>query len=139
MDMSTMYLLTRLDPLYTLFGFMSCLGSIIGLISLLIFINFNIESNRNSERYEVKPSFNKKWFIFPIIFGLIGLTGLAGRVLTPTNEQLAVILGGYYATNSEEYSQMPDKAAKVVNKFMDQYLKEKKHGHNQSKSTITTD
>ena len=50
--------------------------------------------------------------------------------LTPTNRELGFIAGSYYASHNEEYSELPDKAGKVINKFMDEYL-EKQKGDNE--------
>jgi len=117
MDMSTLYWLTRLDGLHTAFSYMILPTLGITFISLLVIFVHYIDK---------KLSVSKKWFLLPVGSAVLLGTCILGNVLTPTNKELGVILGGYYASNSEEYSKLPNKAGKVINKFMDSYLEEKK-------------
>jgi hypothetical protein len=109
MDMWTLYWLTRIEDLGAAFGF---IAFVIGFLLMVWVVYWGVEENFDKEH---KPRTSA--FVALGVFWILA-------VLTPSNKDLAIIMGGYYATNNEEFVEMPTKAAKVVNKFMDEYLEE---------------
>jgi hypothetical protein len=67
---------------------------------------------------------NPRRWLFSITTGILFIISGALSVATPTNSELAVILGGYYAANNKEFSELPSKSARVINKFLDSYLED---------------
>ena len=117
MDMSTLYWLTRVEPLGNTISTLLVTTALIGGFYMLMRTGHLIIDKKQEVDVVMKPYI--KWI-------LVWLFIMFANVLIPDNKSLAVILGGYYAVNNEELSKMPTKAGAVINKFMDNYLEEKK-------------
>ena len=111
MDMWTLYWLTRIEGLG---AFFEACAAIAGT-GLVLWAFFWITEFGMEEAFRPKA-----WLAGAFVFFLLL------SVLTPSNKDLAIIFGGHYAINNEEMQKMPTKAAKVVNRFMDEYLAEPK-------------
>ena len=61
-----------------------------------------------------------KRFLLPLIL-LIPL-----QLAIPSQKDLAVIFAGHWVLNSKEVKQLPEKAVKVLNTYMDNYLERHK-------------
>jgi len=122
MDMSTLYWLTRVEGLQSFLEgltFFSCMVFFFSAAGYVI-ARFNA--------VEEDQGLVKKFLYVPIIAAIMWVVAAVGLVLVPSEKHLAIIFGGYYATNNEELVKSPTKAIKVINKFMDNYLEEPTKG-----------
>lgn len=126
------YWLTRLEPLGELLGsmtggwlFFALVGGFVAGIGVGLCAE-TMTSTIEEERALTKKGF--KFFVFPIVFGGMIMSGLSavGKTLIPTNKDLAIIFAGAWATNSAEMQRLPENVVGTINKFMDDYRKDEK-------------
>lgn len=115
MTMFELYLLTRFETLSKLFEVGAVLSAVFG-VATLASIAFAIDSGE------------EKWIKISVkatkAFCIILIVSVFGSVAVPSNKALAIMFAGSWATQSSETKKVPDKAMKVLNKFMDEYLED---------------
>ena len=94
------------------------------MLSIFVYIHLDMDVPKNEKGDKTRK---KTWGIIRMVgIGFSVLLSIPSilNVFIPTNKELAAIFGGYYAINNAELQEMPTKAAKVINKFMDDYLED---------------
>jgi len=121
MSIFTLYLLTRLEPLNNVFITMMIFSFVLTFFTSLFFIiSWDVDGIAKEEK--VQKIVRKVL----VVLGLSLSVSALGSILTPTNKDIAVIVGGYWATNSEEVVKLPDNVVKTMNKFLKEYNEEAK-------------
>ncbi len=118
MSFLQLYLLTRLPQIHDLFLFSAATVLILGFITLFtIGIDAALDASEAS---------TKRFIIFIKYIAII-ITPLAiGATMIPDRSDMAIIFASHWASNSEEVKKLPDNVVKTMNKFMDQYIQDKK-------------
>ena len=118
MNWFTIYLLTRFDAIHSatvpLFVF-SALFFIVASVFLFPAIDLEVDERQIT----MLKRFKIGGLICFILFGMIHL-------ITPTNKDLAIIIAGSWAVNSAEVQKLPDNVVKTMNKFMSEYIDDRK-------------
>lgn len=118
MNWFTIYLLTRFDAIHEamipLFIF-----SVIVFAGASILLFPAIDCKIDEQQITMLKRFKIGGLICFILFGTIHL-------ITPTNKDLAIIIAGNWAVNSSEVQKLPDNVVKTMNKFMSEYIDDKK-------------
>lgn len=113
-----LYLLTRLDPFSTAFGVLSILLFIcIGIATAIMLLAIG-DRDLDIGSEECKKF---KWFI--IRGSVLASLLLTISMLLPSNKDIALIYAGSLISKSEEIQKLPENAVKVLNTYMEQYIK----------------
>lgn len=115
-----LYWFTRLDSVHEMFQVLLTISLVMAVILLIVFGIMFLECDK----------FPKKVFVSILLFSISSLFFGVAYTLTPTTKEVAFIyLGGKladYGSNNEDLKQIPDKAIKLLNNKMEQYLEEQK-------------
>ena len=108
-----LYFLTRMEKLQDLLCGVAAIFLILtacGAIGILISMVEDAEKETKAAVY--------RWVKIGIagssIFGLL-------TIAIPSNQDLAIILGGHFVTNQEEIKKLPANVAKTLNDFLERY------------------
>lgn len=124
-----LYLITRLDDIRSLLeapGLIALLLAAITLLGIALLI-CNTTDDKPSDN--IIRIINKALKITTCIF-IFSITVLPTiKAFIPSTKDIAVIIAGKYATNSEEMKKLPDNVLKTFNTFLEKY--NKPEGNNQ--------
>lgn len=118
------YLFTRCEPLRE--AAKNCQGFGMFMLCLLGVLGSIIWGAGNDLIDGFDSAIFKKYAmrLFTVIVILLSVsTGIT--VITPSRADIAVILAGTWATNNDEMKRLPDNVVGTINKFLDDYRKEK--------------
>src|SRR5579872_6900306 len=128
MSIPTLYFLTRLDSLHAYLVFLSIAATcLLGALAFILFFCY-VESAEDETIIMIHKGV-KKCAWLAIILGLF-------TNMMPTNKDLAIILGGYYVTNSEEVKKLPNNVVHAMNDFLSQYADSTKDAIKEVKETV---
>lgn len=111
MSFLSLYLITRVVALNEVAAIFLALSGVLSIIFLVCYAVTTADGGNNSPQ--------RSWFKYAVISFVASAIVV---VLTPTNKDVAIILGGYYVSNSEEIKQLPDNVAKTANIFLKNYI-----------------
>lgn len=121
MEIWQLYLLTVLPNLQTFFGVISILGFTYSLTTGVIILgthsNYAGEVDKKTATEWAKTMKLRLCIVCVFIFGILG-------TLIPSQEQLLMIVGGYYVTNNKELKEMPNNLFEYINKKLKDAAKE---------------
>lgn len=121
-----LYLFTRLDNIIVFCVTLVSISSIAILVLGIAYALIRTSSFMNKDDEKQLSQF-KKWIIRLIVFTMFFSVLI---IFIPSTKEVAFIyLGGKladYGSNSEDLKQIPDKAIKMLNNKMEQYLEEQK-------------
>lgn len=142
MDASTLYWLTRLPELREVMpvGFFGILLFVSGVVFFSITVvsligGDDITADNRALLLKIGATTLKSFVSFALALAVFS----CAKALLPTKQDLAIIAGGYYVSNSEEISKLPENTAAALNRFLEEYNKplpedNKKNGHNKETS-----
>lgn len=107
MSLTTLYFLTVLPNLGEFLSGIAAIGSLVMLFAMVICGMATADGY--FERYPLKGVI-ASWAILLVL----GLTS----ALLPTERQLYIIAGGYFATNNEAMKELPDNLLNAVNDWL---------------------
>lgn len=117
MSIFQLYLLTRAAPIQALFLIIAVIS---GISLLAVLIGWGMERGvKWTEEEKVQLDVLMKGVAKKMTFVFCLSSSVA--VLTPTPKELAMILGGYYISNSEEVKKLPSNVVKTMNDFLEKY------------------
>lgn len=110
MSMWELYWLTRLHPVGKFFGLLAFVFFVI----LMILAFYMTCRSADGEDIKDESQVFKKVVICTLFCSF-------AAILTPSNKDIAIILGGYWVSNSEEVKKLPVNVVKTVNDFLEKY------------------
>lgn len=73
----------------------------------------------------LETEFTRFWPKFlAFLFGVFLVISILGVFLIPNKKEMALIISGQYLTNQQGLSEVPTKALKILNQYLDEALKE---------------
>lgn len=118
MTLFQLYLLTRMSHLHDFFQAINfafiLIGGILVAMGIVVFIvSQDLDDDEGPKMRGMVWEKIKASFWVAIIAGFLSTA-------TPTNNDLYVMMGGYYATNNAEIKKLPDNIVGAVNKFLEE-------------------
>lgn len=112
MDWFTLYLLTRLPGLQTFSIIMAILLGMLVVVALMgCFIAYSDNEDLAVKNFSL-------WLAGSTLVAFF--TACLGGVIFPDEKDLAIIIAGQWATNSEEMKKLPDNVAATLNAILEQ-------------------
>ena len=112
-----LYLLTRCEALNNLGVLASIIFSVATLGVLTACLMLISEHDKDTAR--TVWSMYGRWTLIGLIVSLVL------SVIVPTNQDVALIIAGHWATNSEEMAELPDNVVRFMNKYLEDQVEPK--------------
>lgn len=122
MSLFQLYLITRLDNLSACFVFICCISAVMVIVSSVIaLVNSDYDRyssiDKQEQRLHLLGKRMAKWASVVLILSSFI------EIAVPDEKDVAMIIGGYYATNNEQIKQIPDNILAATNEFLKEYAK----------------
>lgn len=116
MNWFTIYLLTRCDAIRSVMEPISIVSLIFFVVSYAAILL--VSSSDDDDLLKIVPLLQRtRNFLFIVLLVSGGL-----KILSPTKTDIAIIIAGNWAVNSENTNKLPENVVNTMNRFMDDYI-----------------